>query len=633
MLQRIRDSFGPWVMGIVLGLIAVTFIFWGVDSTLTQNTFAAKVNGENIPLDQFDIALQAQQRQYQQIYRTELTDDLRRELRRNVLEQLVQEEALKQRVNEAGYRVSDERLTEFVRSVPAFQIDGEFSLEVYRGLLANQGMSPTTFEAEQRDRLEVLELQTAISESTFLTPAEFRRYIELYNQRREIAYAQFDVETFVEGLQIDEAALAAHYESNKESYRTVETVDLEYIELAQSDIAATIEVTEEALQNFYEEERERFETVEERSARHILLEVGDDEAAARAEAESVVARLQSGEDFAAVAAEVSDDVGTKTQGGDLGWIGRGMLTGAFEDALFDMATGDVRGPVRTEFGFHVIRLDEVRAGELQPYDAVREELRIEYQATRAADLFYERANELEERAFDAYDELASVAAETELPLKTLAEFPRSGDPAVFLNNAPIVQAAFSDEVLASGRNSELVELADDHVIVLRVTAHNPSTVQPFDAVREQIEQELKRNRAQELADSAAMAFLTNLAAGGNPEELAAAHQATWHAPASVQRTSPDVPTEILAAAFGLPKPAAGEVIRETVALASGDHAVVVVSNVEPGRAEAIAEADREQQRRQLADRAAGAELGSYASDLRDRATVRIPEEVLEPTVF
>ncbi len=631
MLQRIRDSFGPWVAGTILGLLAVTFIFWGIDFSLNTTTFAAKVNGENIPLAEFDRELQAEQNRYQQIYRIELTEDLRREFRRNVLERMVRDAALKQRVDEAGYRVSNERVTEYIRAAAPFQVEGEFSFQVYQGLLANQGLTPTAFESLQREQLEVLDLQSGIADSTFLTPTEFRRYIELYNQRREVGYALFEVDAFSPQVEIDDAAIAAHYESNQQSYQTVETVDLEYVELAQSDIAATIEVTEEGLRAFYDEERERFQTEEERRARHILINIGDDADAARAKAESVAERLRGGEDFAALANELSDDVGTKAQGGELGWIGRGMLVGPFEDALFAMQVGEVSAPVQSEFGFHIIRLDEIRAGELQPYEAVREELRGEYQATRAADLFYERANQLTDSAFDAYDELASVASAQNLPLKTLNGFPRSGDPAVFVNSAAVVQAAFDEDILENGRNSPLVELAEDHVLVLRVVAHHPSTVQPLEVVRDQIKDELTRNRAQELADAAATAFLSELEAGGDPAALATARGGTWHAPVSVERTNADIPTEVLAAAFGLPKPMPGATVHETVSLANGNHAVLAVANVQPGAPDAVAQAERDQRQRQLADQAALAELASYAGDLRERATVRIPEEVLEPT--
>ena len=219
MLQRIHDSLslGRWVVVIILGLIAFSFVFWNVDFGLTGPTFAAKVNGEDVSLVDFERELQERQNQYQRAYGTELSEDVRRDMRRAVIEAMVSDAALKQRVAEQGYRVSDARLTQSIREIAAFQVEGEFSLDVYRGLLANQGLTPAGFEVLQRESLEVADLQGGIADSTFLTPAEFRRYIELYNQRREVAYALFDVAAFSANVTIDDAAIAARYESNQAS--------------------------------------------------------------------------------------------------------------------------------------------------------------------------------------------------------------------------------------------------------------------------------------------------------------------------------------------------------------------------------------------------------------------------------
>jgi peptidyl-prolyl cis-trans isomerase D len=632
MLQRIHDSVGKWMASIVLGLISVGFIFWGVDFGLNgAANFAAKVNGENIALTEFDRELQVRQSQYQQQFQVELTEDMRRQLRRSVIESMVNDAVLKQRVAEERYRVSDERLAEYIRSAPAFQVDGQFSIDVYRGLLQNQGLTPTGFEQAQRENLEVLDLQAGIADSTFLTPAEFRRYIELYNERRDVAFAEFGRAAFADGVTIDDAAIAAHYESNQAAYQTTETVDIEYVELELADIADTIEVTDDALRAMYEQERERFQTAEERRARHILFNVIDgNEDEARAKAEAALARINGGEDFAAVANDVSEDAGTKAQGGDLGWIARDMLPGAFEDALFGMQTGEVRGPIRSDFGYHVIRMDELREGDEQSFEAVRDELAAEYRTREAEREFYDRANELGDRAFDAYNELANVASELRLPLKTLTGLSRAGDPIAFPNNAPVVQAAFSEEIVDSGRNSQLLELADDHVVVLRVTMHHVPTTQPLEVVRDQIRQELIDARTQERAEAAATAFLSEVEQGADPATAAASHGGVWHEPETVQRTDEDLPSEVLSTAFGLPKVGAGVVQREQVALAAGGYAVVVVSNVQPGDAATVSQAERDQRQQQLADQAALAELTSYAGTLRERATVRIPDEVLEP---
>jgi peptidyl-prolyl cis-trans isomerase D len=635
MLQRIHDSLGKWVVVIVLGLIAFSFVFWGIDFGLTgAATFAAKVNGEEIPLIEFERALQDRQNQYQQIYRTELPEEIRRELRRAVIDDLVRDAALKQRVASQGYRASTARVDRAIQDIAAFQVDGAFNEQQAVSLLALRGLTPAGFRALQREALEVGDLQDGIASSSFLTPAEFRRYIEIYNQRREVAYALFDLERFSANVTIDDAAIASRYENNQASYQTPETVDLEYIELALADVAATVEVSDEQLRAAYEQERERFEVAEQRKARHILIEVAEgQEDAARSMAESVLARIRGGEDFAAVAAEVSADAGTKAQGGDLGWIARGMLVGPFEDALFALQPGEVSEPVRSEFGFHVIRLDEIRAGEVQPFEAVREELASETKTREAESEFYDLANQLGEEAFDAYDDLAPVAGALGLPIKTLMGFPRTGDPAVFDNSAAVVQAAFAEEIVDSGRNSELVELAEDHVLVLRVAAHHVPMTKPLDEVREQIREELVRERAQELAEAAARAFLTDIETGGDPVQRAEVHGGAWYAASWITRTDASVPTEVLSAAFGMPKTDAAAPQREIVPLANGGQAVVVLTGVEAGEPESITQAEREQRREQLADQAARAELTGYAGNVRAAADVRIPDDILNPPIF
>jgi peptidyl-prolyl cis-trans isomerase D len=640
MLQRIHDSltFGRWVVVIILGLIALSFVFWGMSSSdfVGATGVAARVNGEKIPLIDFDKELQARQSRYQELYRTELTEDQRREMRAAVIEDLVSAEALAQRVAEQGYRASNERVTQSILEIPAFQVGGQFSMENYRGILANAGLSPTAFEEQQRETLELGDLQAGIMDSTFLTPAEFRRYIELYNERREIAYALFGEATFAAGVSIDEAAIAERYASSQASYQTTETVDFEYVELALEDIAAGIEVSEEDVRAAYEAERARFETTEERKARHILIAMADEqEAPARAAADAAVARLKAGEDFAALATELSADAGSKGQGGDLGWIGRGALTGPFEDALFALAVGEISEPVRTEQGFHIIRLDELRSGEQQPFEAVREELAAELRTRRAEDSFFERVDELGEKAFEAYDALLPVADEMQLPLKTANAFSRSGDPGVFpeAGNAAVVQAAYAEEIVDSGRNTELVQLGADRVLVLRVKAHHLPQTKPLDEVREQIRAELTRERALDLADTAAQAFLAELAAGGDPVALAAAHHGQWSPAAWVMRSDANLPTEVLSAAFGMAKTTAAAPLREAVALSAGGHAVIVLTGVEAGQPTTMTQAERDQRQRSLADQAARAELTGYTGNVRAAATVRIPDDIRDPPIF
>ena len=313
----------------------------------------------------------------------------------------------------------------------------------------------------------------------------------------------------------------------------------------------------------------------------------------------------------------------------IAWL---FLSGALA-APFALQVGEISAPVKSEFGFHIIRLDELRAGEVQPFEAVRDELAAETRTRLAEDDFFDRVDRLSDVAFDAGNELATVASELDLPLKTAAGFSRSGDPNLFENSAAVVQAAFGDELVESGRNSDVIELAEDHVVVLRVAAHQVPTTKPLDEVRDQIREELTRERSQQLAEEAAQAFFAEFERGADPVSLAATHRGTWHPAAWLTRTDAVAPTEVLAAAFGMPKVLSGVVQREVIALANGGQAVIALSNVEAGQPASMSQDERDQRQQQLSEQAARAELTGYAGNVRDQATVRIPPDILEPPVF
>lgn len=632
MLHIFRETIGRWIAGAILGLIAISFVFFGVDFSLSGSTFAAKVNGRDVPIQEFNRELQATQSQYQQLYQVELDDELRRQLRRSVVERMVQAEALRQRVEDVGYRVSDERLRESIESLEPFQVGGEFSSDVFVALLSNQGMSVRGFQETQREQLALQQLQMGIARSSFVTPAELRRYIEIVNERRDVAYALFAVESFTDQVEITSEAIQSHYDDNAALYMSEETVDFEYVELSLAEIAAGIEITDAELRQYYEDNRDQFETQEERNASHILIQFAEGEReAAAAEAEEALQRLDEGASFDELAAEYSDDAGTASQGGDLGWIGRGSLPGPFEDALYGIEdVGGVAGPVETDFGLHVIRLDDVREGEAESFESLRDELRGELSTRQAEDTYYERANDLADLAFDAYDELASVATELGLEVRTVEDFSRTGGQGRFDNRAAVAEAAFNEENVTSGTNSDLIELSDDHVMVLRVTGHNEPAQLPLAEVEPDIRAELTRERASELAGEALDAYVEALEGGAASESAAAEHGGEWHAPGLIERSNGELPSQIVSVAFSLAEPADAEPVRDRVMLSNGDGAVVFVSAVEPGSPEQLTTQEREQLRMQLINRHAQAAFNAYVAAVRDNASVRIPDDVLEP---
>jgi len=625
MLQKIREG-GKWVFGVLLALIAMSFVFFGIDFNIGVPTFAAKVNGEEVPLLEFQRRLQSAETQYASLYRAELTEDIRRQIRNDVLQTLVRREALQQKVDDAGYRVSDQRLTEAIREIPDFQIDGQFSMDVYQSMLRNQGYSPQSFELTQRRDLGIRELQQGFADSTFFTPAEFRQYIELINERREIAYAVFPADRFAQSGDLEAGAVEAFYEANQALFMTEEAVDLEYLRLTRASIASSLDVSDETLREFYTQQAEDYAGDEERQASHILL-TGE---AAEQRAMEALDRVRGGEDFAAVAAEVSEDGGTKAAGGDLGWVGRGTLVGAFEDALFNMAQGEIVGPVETEFGFHIIRLDGVQAPDIPPFETIQAQLRDDFLETQVEEIYYARANELEDAAFDALTELEPVAEVVGLPLQRLKGFTRRGGVPEFPIADPVVEAAFSEEVLGEGKNSPLLELGDE-VVIIRVAEHHFSQPLALDEVREDIVARLIQQQAEAKAAAQGGAFLASLEEGADPTASVAEHSGIWNEARWVARgaVEEDLPAEVVAEAFGLNWTDAGAVQRKGVSLANGDYAVVQLSRREPGQPQTISREERDNRKDQLATQTAIFELAAYVAQVARDAKVQIPEQVAE----
>ena len=343
-------------------------------------------------------------------------------------------------------------------------------------------------------------------------------------------------------------------------------------------------------------------------------------------------RIEAGEDFLKLADELSDDVGTNNQGGDLGWLGKGALEGPFEDALFIMEVGDTQGPIKTDFGYHVIRLDDIVFGDVQPFEAAKEELAVDYQNREAEELFYSLATELADLSFAAFDELETVSTQMNLPLKEVSNFKRSENASVFSFSEPVLQAAFSREVLELGENSALVELADDHVLILRVDAHYPSVQQPYEEVRAEIEEELARVQAEAEAFERVTSLTTLLREGGEGQVFTEEQNGNWRETVWVERTTTEIPTEILAASFRLEKPRGARVF-EHVAMINGDQALLVLSTVEAGQPESVPREQRDQRLAQVAQQTGMYEFSGYASELRETATVRIPEEIFDPAFY
>ncbi|MDZ7644069.1 MAG: SurA N-terminal domain-containing protein [Woeseiaceae bacterium] len=474
MLQNIRDRFTGGFAIAILALLCVPFVFFGINYDFTGSNSVAEVNGEEIPMVAFDNAYRQQLANYSEM--GELPDQLRALLKESVLNNLVWDAAVQQYLAEANYRISDEMITRAIHNAPQFQVDGQFSRDNYYAWLAERGLQAPVFEANQRFGLRENQLQRGIGATAFVTPAEYRRYLNLYREQREVSIATFDIDAIAETVEVSDEDVQTYYDERPEQFLSPESVDFRYLELRRDELRAQVDLTEEEIQAYYEEASGRFLQDEQRRARHILIPFGDDEAAAREQATAIAERARAGEPFADLARDYSADSGTADEGGDLGMMLHSQMDDALGDAVFSMRQGEIAGPVRSDFGFHVVKLEEVREGGPLPLAQVRAELERELRAEKAADLWADAERALSDALFDA-DNIEGMAAETGLPVKQATGFTRSGGEP-FGSNQAAIDTIFSDAVLEERRISDIIELDANRSVAVQVTDYNEASRLP-----------------------------------------------------------------------------------------------------------------------------------------------------------
>ena len=629
MLQQIRDKISGWFATFFLGAIAVVFVFWGIRFESTVNKAAVTINGESIPLVEVRKAWQERQTQLQQQLKAELPAALVKGEQQKILEDFIAREVLVQRAHEMGYRVSDKDLADEIYAIPALQVDGKFSRDRYAMLLRQQGRSEPEFERDFRRDLETGQLRNGIGISAFATEGELRRRLALEGETRDVVYAVLPVASFTAQVVVKPEALAAWYEQHKADFKTPEMVSLQYLSLSLADIGAKVQVNEDTLHKYYDQvAAERFVDPERRHASHILIESGKDDAAAAKKAEQIAARAKAGEDFAKLARENSDDPGSKQAGGDLGWATREAYVKPFAEAVFAMQKGEVRGPVKTQFGYHIIRLDGVEPVHQRPFEEVRAQVEADYRKEQAQNAFYEKSQQLADESFAALSELDSVGKKLGLPVQTVEGFTREGGGPLGADRK-IIEAAFSPEVLEQRQNSPAINVGDDRVVVLRVTDHKAAQQRPLDQVHDQVEASVRLELARKAALAAAEAAAAKVASGQAVAVVAAAAGVKpVNSPGLGRRAGADgsVPPELVKAAFQAARPTPGKDTAGTAVLANGDAAVFSVSGVHPGTLPATGEEQVKELRARLVQtaqqRAAQAEFLAYANELQATAKIK-----------
>jgi peptidyl-prolyl cis-trans isomerase D len=600
MLQAIKERAQGWVAWAIVILITIPFALWGIQSYLGVGgePTVAKVGGTKITERQLDQNVQRSRMQLRERLGAAYNPDLFEsgELRAQVLDRMIRDTVLLDASHAMGMRVSDEAVRAAILSEPAFQRDGVFDKATYERVLSLQGLTPMGYEERLRSGLLSTQLSRAVTESGFTTDAELAAATRLLRQRRDIAYVVLARDRFTPDDEPSAAEIQAYYDANPQRFESPERVRLSYILLDADALGAGGEVDEETLRAAYEERIEAFTEPERRAIRHILLAVPANADAADAEAvkerlQALRSDIEAGEDFAAVAEASSDDPGSAGQGGDLGMVGRGVMDPAFEQAAFELDVGVVSEPVRSRFGYHLIEVNAIEGGAPKPFTEVREQLVRDLGRGDAEAAYFELAEQLANLTYESPDSLIPAAETLGLEVRTSDWIERGGGEGI-LGNARVTAAAFSDDVLVAGNNSELIEPDPDRTqaIVLRVDQHEAAAVRPLDEVRDEIIATLKQQQAAEAAAAAAEAMAERLRAGEDMAALAAAAEpepATLEEPGKVDRSQADVPPTVLDLAFAAPRPAEGTASYAAGQQPNGDAVVVAVRAVEDGQSDAL----------------------------------------------
>jgi peptidyl-prolyl cis-trans isomerase D len=642
MLQYIHDKLSGKLAYILLGALALVFSVWGVQGIVSfsaKREAGMRVNGEDIDTERVRRAYQDQIAQISRAFKGDLPAPIKARVEQQVTDQFVAVTLLSQQSQKQGYTVSDADVVRAIQGEQAFQVDGKFDRDSYLGRLRMLGYTPTMFEAEERKDLRDRQIEAGIRLSAFATEPELKRLAALENETRTIGYAAIPAAKFLPTVHADAAAIQAYYEGHKSEYMTPDTVTLSYLALRLEDLAAQVAVTDAELQGFYDQVKDRYVEAEKRQARHILIEGSDD--AARAQAESVYKEATApGADFAELAKKYSKDPGSAAKGGDLGWAERSTFVPSFAEALFAMQPGEIRGPIKSQFGWHIIKLEGIQAGKAKSLADVKPQLEAEYRRNEAEKRFGDAQEKLDQLVFENSGSLQPAASALGLKIGQIADFTRTGGGAPFGADPKLIESAFAADVLA-GQNSRALELKPGLVVAIRASNRREPALRPLTEVRAQVETAVNEGLAAKAAQDAANALSAALLAG-KPWSEALKPLGATHAPDTEQEKAPPnlvvfqpaismtriqtgVPRAVTTSAFQAAHPQGGKPSVGSVALLKGDVAVYAVDAVQPG----VPGKDASSQAQRIAQASAVGEITAYVQTLKAAASIHTNPQLFE----
>jgi peptidyl-prolyl cis-trans isomerase D len=658
MLQKLRDKTSGWIASLILGLLIIPFAFVGVNEYVTGGTASdvALVEApptwwqsapqwwpvsmlwqrEEVTQEDFRAAFE-QARQQQRQALGEAFDPREFESvdnKRKVLEQLIDQKALALGAKRSGIVVGDAAVQKMIMSEPAFQVDGKFSPEQYQLLLSSQipALSPLQFQEQQRERLRMMLVPQAIGESDFVTEAEQARMWKLLGESRDIGIALLPP-VAEDTAPVTDVQIKAWYDGHKSDFKQPEQVSLEYLEINGATLPVAAAADEAALRKRYEAEKSRFMSPEQRVVAHILIstDAGADAAtqkAAEDKAAALAKQAREGADFGALARANSEDPGSKDTGGELPPFAKdGSMVKPFEDAAFAMQAGKIRGPVKSDFGYHVLQLKQINPGTGRSFDEVRGELATEEANAERERAYNDLAGKVVNETLKNPTALAPAAEATGLPLQKVGPFSRNAPQGIAVVPA-VLRAAFSDTLVQDGTISDPIEVAPSHSVVIRVSQHTPEQALPLDKARDAVVAAIRADRQEKAAQAAADALVARVQKGEALATAAAADGLRFNELPGLRRGMPMPTAEANEAIFAAGRPAEGKVIAGKVALGDGAYAIFTVNKVTDGAIADMPAQERATLQQQLEQLNSGIATQAYVDALRKRFKVKVFEERL-----
>jgi peptidyl-prolyl cis-trans isomerase D len=511
------------VVQVIMGLAVLPFLFWGVESYRDTGSegYVARVDGEDILRREYEQALRDHHERMRAMlgenFDSAMLDSF--EVRNGVLERLIQQRLLQREAVSNGFVVLDSQLVKTIRDIPAFQKDNKFSKQQYDELLRAQGLTPAIFESRVRQELLLQQLLDGYSENGFAPKTVAKKVKYLSEVQREINQSQIEPERFLSQATPEDADINAYYEKHKTDFYLPERARVEYLVLSLEAVAKNEIVSDDAVNTYFSEHADEFGQSEERKASHILISVSadaseDERQAAREKAENLLEQVkQNPEQFTEIAKEYSDDPGSATNGGDLGFFGRGVMVKSFEDKIFSMPLNEISDIVETDFGLHIIKLTDIKEERRLDLEDVREQIENKLKIQMVGSTFGEIAEDFSNVVYEQGDSLRSAAEKFELTVQQSDWITRDSVEPSILVNEKLLSAIFSDDTIANQRNTEAIEVKPDTLVSARIVEYKPAIAQSLIVVKDEIVEKLKRQMAEAKAIEEGQAKLTRLQAG------------------------------------------------------------------------------------------------------------------------